>query len=222
MSANFTSWLENIFRYGIVATLFFPTLLFAQDTLLVVDDPLTNHSTVGKQKGGVFTANGWKTEVYTDYIQYNVETISSGEVQFALQGFYASNEVFPNIEYDRDGNPTGEEDVHYSFFSMWDRDENNDWYGTQWDNPYKCYMHVYGYVPGDQYKWRYMKLRLNVAAYDGGYDDDPHAFEDPKTGPFDWEQDHTYHHRLVWGNGHMRWYMDGEEMKPRGLGWLFL
>ena len=168
----------------------------AQDTLLVIDDPLTNYSTIGSRHGGVFTSDGWKTQVYTDCIKYNVETISAGEIQFDIQGIYASSTVFPNMEYDDEGNPTGEEDVHYSFLSMWDRDDSHEWYGVQqWHNPYKCYMHIYGYVPGDQYKWRHMKLRLNVVAYDGGYDDDPHAFEDPKAGPFDWERYHTYHHR---------------------------
>lgn len=78
-----------------------------------------------------------------------------------------------------------------AFFCMFDRDLDGSWYGKsvapgvkQWHNPFKCYMQIYGYVPGDQYKWRHMKLRLNVEAMSGGYDD-PHAFEDPKTGPFD-------------------------------------
>jgi hypothetical protein len=60
-----------------------------------------------------------------------------------------------------------------------------------------------------------MKHRLNVSAYGGGYDDDPHAFEEPILGPFEWNKDTVYHHKLVWGSGHMRWYMNGELLVDR-------
>ncbi len=200
-----------------IALLLFSAALLAQESnrVLEISDPLTNGQTLGKQIGGIFVPGGWKTQTAFDYIQYDIPTCAAGEIEFDVQGIYASNEVFPNVSYDKEGNVIpGEENVHYSFFNMYDRDDSNLWYGVrQWHNPYKCIMHIYGYVPGDIWKWRYMKLRLNVSAYTSGYDDDPHAFEDPIIGPFDWQREQVYHHRLVWGNGHMRWYMDEQLIK---------
>ncbi|MBN2354941.1 DUF4038 domain-containing protein [candidate division KSB1 bacterium] len=186
-----------------------------QTKVLEIDDPLTNSSTKGGRVGGQFTAEGWKTVETFDHIQYNIPTCSAGEVQFDVTGIYASNEVFPNIAYDKFGVPYPYEgDVHYALFNMYDRDDDQSWYGvTQWHNPYKCIMHLYGYTPGDLYKWRYMQLRLNVAAFEGGYDDDPHAFEKPAFGPIDWQRTHVYHFRLVWGDGLMQLYIDGELRK---------
>ena len=183
--------------------------------ILEIDDPLTNSRTLGSQHGGVLTSAGWVTQTAFDHIQYTIPTCPAGEIQFDIRGIYASATVFPNIEYDKYGNVVeGGNNVHYNFFSMWDEDLDNSWYGNvQWHNPYKCLMHIYGYTPGDEYKWKRMKLRLNVAAFNGGYDDDPHAFEDPAVGPFEWDKNHTYHHRLVWGEGHMRWYMDEKLLK---------
>jgi len=181
---------------------------------LEIDDPLTNGQTVGQLGGGGFTENGWKTKTRLDYIQYDIETCSYGRIEFDVQGLYASNEVFPNIYYD--GNkPTDEEDMHYTLFNMWDRDENNLWFGKspngirQWHNPWKMLMHVFGYVKGDKWKWRHGRFRLNVGAYWGGYDDDPHAFE-LEYGPVYWEQDRVFHVELEWGNGHMHYSIDGE------------
>lgn len=175
-----------------------------------INDPLTGGGSLGNVSGGTFSAQGWKTGSEFDYIQYNIPTASAGVVEFDVTGLFASNVVFPNKNFDKYGTPAEGENVHYQLFGMWDRDDPPGWFGvTQWHNPYKCHIHIYGYVPGDLYKWRHMKLRLNVAAFSGGYEDDPHAFEDPILGPFEWEQSHIYHHRIEWGAGHMRWWMDG-------------
>jgi hypothetical protein len=183
--------------------------------VLVLDDPLTTSRTIGTQRGGQLSSEGWKTKTALDYIQYSVPTVTAGELSFDVKGIYASNEVFPNIDHDKTGAEVpGSENVHYNLFCMWDDDVDNGWYGvSQWHNPYKCYIHIYGYTAGDLYKWRRMKLRLNVAAFNGGYEDDPHAFEDPAVGPFDWEKTRTYHHRLIWGEGKMLWYMDDVLLK---------
>jgi len=183
--------------------------------ILEIDDPLTNARTTGTQSGGMLNSEGWTTKTALDYIQYSIPTCPAGEISFNVRGIYASREVFPNIDHDKKGvEVPGSENVHYNLFSMWDEDVDNSWYGIQqWHNPYKCYIHIYGYTEGDLYKWRRMKLRLNVAAFNGGYDDDPHAFEDPAVGPFEWEKNHTYRHRLVWGEGKMQWYMDDVLLK---------
>lgn len=182
--------------------------------VLEIDDPLAG-ATRGAQHGGKLTATGWTTQTAFDNIEYKIPTCAAGEIQFKVKGIYASNEVFPNVGYDRDGKVVaGSDNVHYTLFGMYDRDDDNSWYGTvQWHNPYKTVMHLYGYTAGDLFKWKRMKLRLNVAAFNGGYEDDPHAFEDPPAGPFEWEKEHAYQHRLVWGNGHMTWYLDGVQIK---------
>jgi len=188
----------------------------ATNRILEIDDPLTNKTTRGSRNGGIFTSTGWKTDITFDYIQYNIPTCTNGEVEFDVTGIYASKKVFPNIYYDKYGVvDSTQEDVHYAIFNMYDRDDDNSWYGVmQWHNPYKCIMHIYGYVPDDIYKWRRMKLRLNVAAFSGGYEDDPHAFEDPEVGPFDFSSaTKVWHHRLLWGDGHMRWWVDGVLVK---------
>jgi hypothetical protein len=201
----------------IIAFLLSAGTLHAQETngILEIDDPLTSSQTLGRQNGGTFTAEGWKTLTAFDYIQYDILTCPFGEVEFDIRGIYAGVEVFPNIAYDKEGKEIpGVVNPHYTFFNMWDRDDANLWYGvTQWHNPYKCFIYLNGYNPEDPANWGSMKLRLNVSAYTSGYEDDPHAFEDPAIGPFDWQRDHVYHHRLAWGDGHMRWYMDGVLIK---------
>ena len=182
--------------------------------VLELEDSLKG-STKGAQKGGKLTPEGWVTQTAFDFIEYKIPSCSAGEVEFKVKGIHASREVFPNVGYDREGKPIpGSDNVHYTLFGMYDRDDDNSWYGSkQWHNPYKTVVHIYGYTEGDLYKWKRMKLRLNVAAFNGGYEDDPHAFEDPMVGPFEWEKEHTYHHRLVWGSGHMLWYLDGVLIK---------
>ncbi len=205
---------------GVILALLIPAaaLLAAEQSvtkILEIDDPLTNARTAGNQRGGRLSSEGWTTQTALDYIQYSIPTCAAGEISFSVRGIYASSEVFPNLDHDKTGAEVpGSENVHYNLFSMWDEDVDNSWYGVQqWHNPYKCFIHIYGYTPGDLYKWRRMKLRLNVAAFNGGYDDDPHAFEDPAVGPFEWEQSHTYQHRVVWGEGKMQWYMDDVLLK---------
>lgn len=187
------------------------------DWILEIDDPLTNGKTVGRQGGGRFSAHGWTTETRWDHIQYNIETCPYGKIEFDVQGLYASNEVFPNIEYHR-GVPTGDEDMHYTLFNMWDRDEHDEWFGQtingirQWHNPWKCLLHIFGYVVGDRYKWEHGRFRLNVGAYSGGYDDDPHAFE-LEYGPVHWQKEQIFHVRLEWGNGHMYYLINDKIMQ---------
>lgn len=193
--------------------LLFPQFAFSAGTL-EIDEPLTNGTASGDVHGGVFTENGWKTQTREDYIQYDIATCSYGKIEFDVVGLYASNEVFQNIGYNKSGEE--QEDVHYTLFNMWDRDDSNLWYGQtmpsgvkQWHNPYKCSLHLFGYVQGDVYKWKHGRFRLNVSAYEGGYEDDPHAFE-VEYGPVDWQKDHVYHVELDWGQGAMSYYIDGE------------
>jgi hypothetical protein len=191
----------------ILAIILFASSLFAQN----IYDPLIG-SSLGIVSGGVFTDTGWKTTSVLDYIQYNVLTSPNGEVEFDVKGLYASDVVFPNCEVDKYGNINcAENDVHYQLINFWDRDDDNSWWGTmQWHNPYKMILHLYGYTPGDLFKWRHIEHRLNVGAFSGGYEDDPHGFGNPPLfGPFEWNKDIIYHHKLTWGDGHFKWFMNG-------------
>lgn len=188
---------------------------FAQDTeyTLEIDEPLTGSGvSSGTVHGGEFTGSGWKTLTRYDYVQWQIPTANKGKVEFDVTGLYASNQVFPNLKY-YDGQLVDSPDVHYTLFNMWDKDENNDWFGQyvdgirMWHNPYKCLAHLFGYVEGDLYKWKHGRFRLNVSAFEGGYDSDPHAFE-VEYGPIEWSRDQTYHVKIEWGEGHMYYYIN--------------
>jgi len=70
-------------------------------------------------------------------------------------------------------------------------------------------------------------LRLNVRAFEDGVEHDPNAFEcfaNPYSYPcgsctdqgvrhlWSWDPSRTYHFRIEWGDGAMRWYLDGNEV----------
>lgn len=175
---------------------------------LEISESYKDKTTAGKTAGGSWTDAGWVTRSKTDYIEYDIETCAYGKVEFDVKGLYESNEVFPNLADDG-----VDEDMHYTLFNMYDRDPYDDWYGgwsngvRQWHNPWKAVLHVFGYVYGDQWKWEHGRFRLNVGAFWGGYDDDPHAFE-IEYGPVPWEKEHVFHVRLEWGQGHMYYYID--------------
>ncbi len=216
---RFWVWRNNLGRsLGIVVLgwLCLATSLSAQgEYVLEIDDPLTTGTSVGDVKGGTFTDGGWKTTGREDRIRYEIETCPYGKIEFDVQGLYASNDVFENIGYYRD---IVIEDMHYTLLAMFDADTDGSWFGKtmpesgikQWHNPYKMVAHLFGYVEGDQWKWKHGRFRLNVAAFTGGYDDDPQAFE-IEYGPVEWRQDHTFHVVLEWGQGKMTYFIDGEE-----------
>ena len=169
----------------------------AHSGTVLVDDPLTTGTSAGDVHGGAFVAGGWKTTKTTDYIEYRVPTISKGWVEFDLSGWGPDTTIFTEFKN--------------HFFGMWDASWKDRWGNVVRYNPYKCLMRAYGEpnVPNNV-KWGRLKLRLNVAAFDGGADDDPHAFEQLTEQRWDWQTDQTYHFRLEWGDGHMRWYKDGQ------------
>lgn len=188
--------------------------LFGQD----INDPLINGSSIGSVNGGAFSSKGWTTQDNFSYIQYNIPTCAKGTVEFDVTGIYASNDVFRNCYIDKymnlDCSPEAI-DIHHQLFNMWDEDLSGSYWGsTQWHNKDKCIIHIYGYTDAsDLYKWRYFKLRLNVNALNGGYDDDPCSHEDPSIGPVNWTKDHIYHFKLSWGDGHMLLFLDGVLVK---------
>ncbi|HNW88186.1 MAG TPA: DUF4038 domain-containing protein [Bacteroidales bacterium] len=200
-------------RHIIATAILFATTLFAQN----IDDSLIG-SSHGIVSGGTFTDAGWKTKSVLDFIQYNVPTSSNGVVEFDVKGIEASNVVFPNCDVDKYGNINcAEDNVHYQLINFWDRDDSTEWWGVkQWHNPYKMYIQIYGYTYGDVDKWQHIEHRLNVCAYSGGYEDDPHAFGNPPLyGPFNWNKDVVYHFKMTWGMGHFILYMNGSMIVDR-------
>ncbi|MDZ7369773.1 MAG: DUF4038 domain-containing protein, partial [candidate division KSB1 bacterium] len=205
--AMFTHWRFNT-AFILYAWLFMSLAGKAEEVLEISED-FSTKKTVGKVNGGTWTSEGWKTLTVNDYIQYDIPTCSYGRIEFQVKGIWASNSVFPNVDWD------GSENVHYSLFTMWDRDDNNVWYGQypngirQWHNPWKVILHIFGYVVGDRWKWQCGRFRANIAALWGGYEDDPHAFE-IDYGKVPWEKDKIFHVKLEWGQGHMYYYIDNQ------------
>lgn len=177
-------------------------IVYSQTPVLEIDQSLKTSVTASSRVGGVFTGLGWRTKTQTDYIQWNIPTCNNGVVEFEVKGVGPSNITFPN--------PAA--NVKFQLFNMWDRDPYASWRSKQDHNPWKVIVHLFGYTAGDLYKWRYGKFRVNVAAFNGGYGDDPHAFEYPFYGPVKWKADSTYHVKVVWGNGRTTFYLSDKKM----------
>ncbi len=186
--------------------------------------PTYDHTNDGRGtfvNGGSFTTEGWKTTSNSDYIEFHLPTTTKGWVEFDVKGWDRDTEVF------NDDGPK------YSFFGMWDDSLPGQW-GRPNNikfNPYKAIMRVYGPKRNDDgaLDWGFyslLKLRLNVQAFTDGGEDDPNAFEcyaNPDSYPsgnceaqgirhlFSWHRDRTYHFKLEWGDGGMRWYLYGDE-----------
>ncbi len=190
-------------------------MVFSQtkpEGIVEINDLYTDGNASGYVHGGIFTQEGWKTTSRYDYIQYDIRTAAWARAEFDVKGLYASNVVFPNVGINKNGDEFV--DVHYTLFNSYDRDDDDLWMGKwmpsgvrQWHNPYKAIAHLFGYVEGDRWKWKHGRFRLNVAAYEGGYDNDPHAFE-VEYGPVEWKADSTYHVVLEWGAGAFNYYID--------------
>jgi hypothetical protein len=174
-------------------------LTFAQDSLVVIDDPLTNQSTLGETLGGTFTAEGWKTTGFNDRIAYQVgEPITSGRATFEAKG------------WDRSTDPWDPNQTHFwhSVFGMWDNSFEK--YGLKAKfNPYKCQLWVASHVDGERWKSGHVVLRLNVHAVTTGSDDDPNAWEIMSEHEYQWDKDEWNTNELVWGNGRMTWTING-------------
>jgi len=50
----------------------------------LINDPLTNGRTVGRQNGGHFVAGGWQSDSLTDTIDYDIPTCASCTVEFDI------------------------------------------------------------------------------------------------------------------------------------------
>ena len=86
---------------------------------IVVSDPLTTGHTVGRVAGGRFISQGWQVTSRTDYLRYEVPSISSGFVEWENTGL-------------RTNNPAPDQ---YMLFGMWDPSS-----GVYRDNAYRVHL----------------------------------------------------------------------------------
>lgn len=71
---------------------------------LLIQDPLTNGTSVGSVRGGEFTSDGWRINNLDEYIRYEIPSTSSGFVEWENLGLRRTN-----------ADPEA-----YMMFAMWD------------------------------------------------------------------------------------------------------
>jgi len=86
---------------------------------LIVNDPLTSRSTAGIVNGGQFTSSGWRVTDMSDFIRYEVPSLSSGYVEWENRGLTAQNKA----------------SLGYMLFGMWDPSR-----GPYRENPYRVHL----------------------------------------------------------------------------------
>ena len=157
---------------------------------LVVNDPLTGGTTVGIRSGGAFVSGGWKMNAQSDYIQYNVQTITYGKLEFDVRGLASQD---PNY---KDGD--GELWVMYDG-SFGNSDKNQGDFDA---NPYKAHMRKYGTQCA---RWNHddaMKSAMALGDIQHG--------KSLYTARLPWDVNHTYHFLVTWKLGaQFDFYLDG-------------
>ena len=58
---------------------------------LLIQDPLTNGTSVGSVRGGEFTSDGWRINNLDEYIRYEIPSTSSGFVEWENLGLRSTN-----------------------------------------------------------------------------------------------------------------------------------
>ena len=117
---------------------------------ILVFDPLTNGTTVGTRRGGVFTDEGWMINARSNQIIYNMDTIESGFLEVDIKGLAIGN--------------IGSGARH--LFVMWDPMSSNDFT----TNPYRASVQKQDRTSTDTL--RYLRVRWisngkQIDAYSG-------------------------------------------------------
>ena len=86
---------------------------------LIVNDPLNGGSTAGVVNGGQFTSSGWRVTDMSDFIRYQVPTLSSGYVEWENRGLTPQNKA----------------SLGYMLFGMWDPSR-----GPYRENPFRVHL----------------------------------------------------------------------------------
>jgi len=142
-----------------------------------VFDPLSVGRSVGAVGGGTFVpGGGWRATATTDFINYDIPTLTAGRLEFDITGV-SSDEPGPY-------------DIGMKFYCMGD--------GTQWDfigfrnQPWKASL--------DKKSGRIFRGESGVIEHIFRlFDDDNRT----KTGQNSLHEDETYHVSLTWGRGHV-------------------
>lgn len=173
----------------------------AQDSIVLVDDPLTNYSTLGDQSGGTFTDNGWKTDYFLNHIAYQLDhPVAAGKISFDVKGL---DQTSSDWDY-------GQDHIWHTICGMWD--SNWEEFGTSSkDNPFLCQLWL-ARPESSQPMSLHSALRLNVDATVLGTVQDPNAWQVESEQAHVWNPNTTYHVEIIWGNGAMQWLLDGEEI----------
>ena len=86
---------------------------------LLIQDPLTNGTSVGSVRGGEFTSNGWQINNLDEYIRYEIPPTSNGFVEWENLGL----------------RPTNAAPEAYMMFAMWDPSR-----GEYRENPFRVHV----------------------------------------------------------------------------------
>jgi hypothetical protein len=163
---------------------------------LVIDDPLTDGKTVGFRDNGPgqFVAGGWMVTGAADNIRYTPPTpIEEGAIEFDVTGL--------RFDDTRPQNHQGQ------LLSMYDASFGNPRHVYSPDirlNPFKFVIQRNG-RDEDAYFANYLKFIMST--------DGVNQFEDYSSlGPFPWDESKTYHMRLEWKDGLIRFFIDGRDI----------
>ncbi|MBD3384875.1 DUF4038 domain-containing protein [candidate division KSB1 bacterium] len=171
----------------------------AQESVVLVDDPLTNYSTVGDQRGGTFTSSGWKTTYYLNRIAYQLDhPVAAGKITFDVKGLDPST---TDWDYAQDH-------IWHTIFGMWDSDWEENGTSSK-NNPYLCQL-WFARPESSRPMSLHSALRLNVEATVLGTVEDPNAWQVESGEPHQWDPNTTYHNEIIWGNGSMQWFLNGD------------
>lgn len=86
---------------------------------LIINDPLINRSSVGVVNGGQFTSSGWRVTDLSDFVRYEVPSLSSGYVEWENRGLTSQNRATNG----------------YMLFGMWDPS-----LGPYRENPFRVHL----------------------------------------------------------------------------------
>ena len=160
-----------------------PAVFQAPDPALV-NDPLTNGTSVGIVGGGSFVpGRGWRADSVHDFIVYDIPTTPAASLEFDVIGV-ETDEPAP---YDKG----------LKFYSMGD--------GSLWDFMGFRNQHWKVSLEKKSGRWFPDESGKMESIFRLGLDDNR-----VKTGNRAWHEAHTYHVKLVWGYGNVKLWLDDE------------
>jgi len=127
---------------------------------VLIDDPLTNSTSVGAVNGGAFTSGGWEVRGNGNYIRYHIPTLRSGYVQWentGLQRFNPSRDQFMLMgmwDADRGDYRANPFRVH---IQKLDQNHNAPYVRLRWiadGEQHDAGHNFLDWDPGRRYRWR--------------------------------------------------------------------